>query len=65
MESEMRFTRLDNGACVEVNLECAPPLSGALRQALGNALSAGADESARRAFAAAWQARVAAMVAPR
>jgi hypothetical protein len=65
LESDMRFTRLDNGASVEVNLDPAPPASGALRQALGNALSAGAGESARRAFAQAWQARVAAMVTPR
>ncbi|MGE0359003.1 MAG: hypothetical protein AB7P08_19015 [Burkholderiales bacterium] len=53
---ELRFTRLDTGASVEVDLPQAAPMTPGLRAALGRAL---AFPGERDAFAHAWQARVA------
>lgn len=60
--ADLRFTRLDTGASVEIALRHAAPsaeLVGALRQAL----SPDASAELRQAFARAWQARVAGMLA--
>jgi hypothetical protein len=54
--AEMRFTRLDTGASVEVDLRQPAPMTPELRAALGRAL-----EGERESFARAWQARVAEM----
>lgn len=57
---DMRFTRLDTGRAVEVELAraaSAPELMGALRRALAPDASA----AERETFARAWQARVAGM----
>ena len=54
----MRFTRLDTGASVEVDLVHTAPMTPELRAALGRALL---HEDEREAFGCAWQARVATM----
>lgn len=59
---ELRFTRLDNGASVEVDLAPAAPAPAELIAALRRALAPDASDAERAAFAEAWQARVAAMV---
>lgn len=53
---ELRFTRLDTGASVEIDLRQPAPMTPELRAALGRAL---ASPGERDAFAHAWQARVA------
>ncbi len=58
--ADLRFTRLDTGACVEVDLPHAPP-SPELTAALRRALTPHASAEERETFARAWQARVAAM----
>jgi hypothetical protein len=61
--ADLRFTRLDTGCAVEVNLPRAassPELMGALRRTLAPDASA----AEREVFARAWQARVAGMFAP-
>lgn len=59
IKNEVRFTRLDTGASVEVNAhpEVAMP-SPTLRQALGRALEPQASVEARRDFGVEWQGRV-------
>jgi hypothetical protein len=63
MRGELRFTRLDSGAAVEVSHHTQavprPPNLSALMQA---ALAPGADAAARAAFGAAWQGWVRAML---
>lgn len=61
---DLRFTRLDTGASVEINLGHATPMSPELMGALRQALSAGASVAERETFARDWQARVAAMLLP-
>ena len=61
MRGELRFTRLDTGASIEVDLPhspASPHLTAALRLALSH--DASTDEQQR--FARAWQARVATML---
>jgi hypothetical protein len=60
---DLRFTRLDTGASVEIDLRHAAP-SPELLAALRQALSPDAPAEERKAFARAWQARVAGMLAP-
>lgn len=55
----LRFTRLDTGISVEIDLPAAAPMTPELRAALGRAL---AFPGERDAFARAWQARVAQML---
>lgn len=59
---ELRFTRLDTGAAVEADLEPAPPAGPELIGSLRRAVSPQATAAERRAFAEAWQARVAGML---
>jgi hypothetical protein len=63
MRGELRFTRLDSGAAVEVSHHAQavprPPALSALMQA---ALAPAATASARAAFGAAWQGWVRAML---
>jgi len=61
--SELRFTRLDTGRSVDVDLPRAASASAELIAALRGALSAEASAQERRAFARAWQARVAELLA--
>ena len=61
--ADLRFTRLDTGASVEIDLRHAAP-SPELVAALRQALSPDAPAEERKAFARAWQARVAGMLAP-
>ena len=60
ISAELRFTRLDTGASVEIGLPHAPP-SPELFASLRRALSPHALPAERKSFAQAWQARVAAM----
>jgi hypothetical protein len=63
MRGELRFTRLDSGAAVEVSHHAQavprPPTLPALMQA---ALAPGAEDAARAAFGAVWQGWVRAML---
>jgi hypothetical protein len=59
--ADLRFTRLDTQAWVEVNLPHAAP-SAEMVGALRRALAPDAPDAERKAFARAWQARVAAML---
>ena len=59
--SDLRFTRLDTGASVEVDLPRAAP-SPELIARLRRALSPDASAAERDSFARSWQARVAAML---
>jgi hypothetical protein len=59
---DIRFTRLDRGESVEMDLEHASPAAPDLINALRRAISPHATEPERKSFADAWQARVAAMV---
>jgi hypothetical protein len=61
--SELRFTRLDTGRAVEVDLPRAAAPSPELIAALRGALSPHASAGERQAFASAWQARVAGLLA--
>lgn len=58
ISAELRFTRLDTGASVEVNLPAATPMSPELLQSLRRSLASGATTQERQQFAAGWQARV-------
>lgn len=60
--TDVRFTRLDTGAEVEMNLRHGAPMAPALRGALAHALEPEASDSEHQAFARAWQARVAEML---
>lgn len=63
MRGEMRFTRLDTGASVEVSFHMdSLPRSPALAASMQAALAPGASAAAREAFAAAWQERVRAIL---
>ena len=64
ISADLRFTRLDNGASVEIDLRGASPLSPDLRAALQRALSPDSSTPERQAFGKAWQARTAAMLFP-
>lgn len=59
---ELRFTRLDNGASVEADPHAVAPAAPELIGALRRALFPDASRAERKAFADAWQARVAAML---
>ena len=61
--ADLRFTRLDDGRSVELDLPPAPPASAALRAALGQALAPDPSPADLRGFAEAWQARVADLLA--
>jgi hypothetical protein len=61
--AELRFTRLDTGASVEVDLPRAAPAPD-LVAALRRALQPQASFEEREAFGRAWQARVATMLVP-
>lgn len=56
--ADLRFTRLDTGARVEIDLRDAPPMSPQLMADLRRALSPGASPAERESFARSWQARV-------
>jgi len=62
--ADLRFTRLDSGASVDVNLQRAPAMSPELMAGLRRALSPEASPAEREGFGHAWQARVAEMLAP-
>jgi hypothetical protein len=59
--ADLRFTRLDSGASVEIDLHHAEAITPELVAALRSALSPEASPAEREAFARAWQARVAEM----
>jgi hypothetical protein len=59
--TDLRFTRLDSGAAVEIDLPRADAMGEDLRGLLRGALSPRASQAERAGFAAAWQRRVAAM----
>lgn len=56
--ADLRFTRLDTGRRVEVDLQRAPPMTGELSTALRRALLPGSSSEDRAALAAGWQERV-------
>ena len=56
--ADLRFTRLDTGHRVEVDLRRAAPMTGELSAALRRALVPGASGEDRAAFAGGWQERV-------
>jgi hypothetical protein len=56
--ADLRFTRLDSGASVEIDLHHAEAITPELVAALRSALSPEASRAEREAFARAWQARV-------
>ena len=60
--ADLRFTRLDTGAAVEMNVRHGAPMAPALRGALARALEPEASDAELQAFALGWQARVADMV---
>lgn len=62
IDADLRFTRLDTGRWVEVDLRPAPPMSGELTSALRQALLPGASAEDRVAFAGGWQSRVAGLL---
>ena len=63
MRGEIRFTRLDTGAAVELSFHLdALPRSPALALLMQSGLAAGAPAQARAAFADAWQERVRAIL---
>ena len=62
IRADLRFTRLDTGTALEVNLRHGAPMTPELRGALAQALEPEASGAERQAFARAWQARVAEML---
>lgn len=64
IEKDLRFTRVDTGASVEMDLHHAPAMSPELMGALRRAVSPDASDAERDGFASAWQARVAQMLVP-
>ena len=64
IRADLRFTRLDSGASVDVNVHPAPAMSPDLLAGLRRALSSEASPAERDSFARAWQARVAQLLAP-
>jgi hypothetical protein len=60
---DLRFTRLDIGQRVEVDLRHAAPISAELSRTLRRALLPGASGEDRIAFARGWQERVQALLA--
>lgn len=63
IDGDVRFTRTDTGASVQVQLRHPAGMSTALHGALRVALSPEATDAERAAFSRAWQARVEAMLA--
>lgn len=63
IDADLRFTRLDTGRWVEVDLRHAPPMTGELTSALRQALLPGAPAEDRAAFAGGWQQRVEGLLA--
>ena len=64
ISADLRFTRLDTGAFVEVDLAHADAMSAGLQAALQRALSPDVSAPEREAFGKAWQARTAALLFP-
>ncbi|MBL8287643.1 MAG: hypothetical protein JNL85_06655 [Rubrivivax sp.] len=63
LRGQLRFTRLDNGAQVEVSHDAqAVPRPGELRTLMQAALAPGSDGAARAAFAQVWQGWVGEML---
>ncbi len=62
IEADLRFTRLDTGESVEVDLPRAAAMTPELMDALRRALSPQATPEERAAFGRGWQARVAQML---
>jgi hypothetical protein len=60
--ADLRFTRRDTGAAVEIDLHHPAALSPDLRAALRRALPPDASAAERETFARAWQARAAAIL---
>lgn len=56
--ADLRFTRLDTGRCVALDLPQAPPATPQLRADLHKALSPDPSPGDVQAFAQGWQARV-------
>jgi len=61
LTADLRFTRLDSGRSVEIDLPRANAMSEDLAASLRRALSPQTSASERRRFAKGWQERVAAM----
>lgn len=61
--ADLRFTRLETGRSVEVELRHGAAMSPELIDALRRALGPVASKAEREAFARAWRARVAEMLA--
>ena len=61
LASDLRFTRVDTGRSVEIDLPRAGAMGEDLAASLRRALSPQASADDRRRFAKAWQARVATM----
>lgn len=61
--ADLRFTRLDDGRSVEIDLPQAPAASAQLRAGLHRALAPDPSAEDLREFAQAWQARVADLLA--
>jgi hypothetical protein len=59
--ADLRFTRVDTGRSVEIDLARAPAMDEDLTASLRRALSPQASVAERDRFARAWQGRVAAM----
>lgn len=59
--ADLRFTRLDTGAALEIDLPRAPAMGENPGASLRRALAPQASAAEREGFARAWQARVAAM----
>lgn len=62
--AELRFTRLDSGACMEIDLRRAAAMPAELMAALRQALSPDATAGERERFGRSWQARTAEMLLP-
>ena len=62
ISKDLRFTRVDTGAAVDIDLPAAPAMSAELRDALRKALSPVSSSADRAQFAQGWQARVEALL---
>lgn len=60
--ADLRFTRLDTGASLEIDLRHAAAMSAELVAALRRALSPEASPAERESFARSWRARVSEML---
>lgn len=63
--ADLRFTRVDNGAFVDIDLRRPAPMAPEMTTSLRRALSPEATATEREAFARDWQDRVADMLVPR